>query len=145
MAYTKQNFIDGEVLTAAKLNHMEDGIGDAYVKPDTGIPTGDIANNAVTAVKIANNAVSDYYTTTIGTTWEGSNAPYTQSITVMGVTNNDKPIVGVVYSDIYDTAEAQREAWSLIYRIVATTNLITVYATDKTEVEIPIQFTCVRK
>lgn len=145
MAYTKQNFIDGEVLTAAKLNHMEDGIGDAYIKPSAGVPTSDIADGAVTSVKIADNAVSDYYTANIGTTWEGDNAPYTQTITVMGVTNNDKPIVGVVYSDIYETAEAQRDAWSQIYRIVATTNLLTVYATDKTETEIPVQFTCVRK
>ena len=26
MSYTKQNFVDGTVLTAAQLNHMEDGI-----------------------------------------------------------------------------------------------------------------------
>lgn len=135
MAYTKQNFIDGEVLTAAKLNHMEDGIGDAYVKPSDGIPAGDIANNAV----------SDYYTATISNTWENDNAPYTQSITIMGITNNDKPIIGVLYSDIYETAEAQRDAWGQIYRIIATTNLLTVYATDKTETEIPIQLMCVRK
>lgn len=29
MAYTKQNFADGQVLTAAQLNHMEDGIAAA--------------------------------------------------------------------------------------------------------------------
>lgn len=29
MAYTKQNFVDGQVLTAAQLNHMEDGIAAA--------------------------------------------------------------------------------------------------------------------
>lgn len=29
MAYVKQNFRDGDILTAAQLNHMEDGIADA--------------------------------------------------------------------------------------------------------------------
>ena len=29
MSYTKQNFVDGTVLTAAQLNHMEDGIAAA--------------------------------------------------------------------------------------------------------------------
>lgn len=32
MAYEKQNFTDGKVLTAAQLNHMEDGIADAVTK-----------------------------------------------------------------------------------------------------------------
>lgn len=26
MSYTKQNFVDGQTLTAAQLNHIEDGI-----------------------------------------------------------------------------------------------------------------------
>ena len=30
MGYTKQNFIDGQTLTAAKLNHMEAGIAAAW-------------------------------------------------------------------------------------------------------------------
>ena len=30
MDYTKQNFQDGEVLTAAQLNHIEDGIDQLY-------------------------------------------------------------------------------------------------------------------
>lgn len=36
MAYTKQNFQDGEVLTAAQLNHMEDGIKAASEIPTIG-------------------------------------------------------------------------------------------------------------
>lgn len=29
MSYEKQNFVDGQTLTAAQLNHMEDGIAAA--------------------------------------------------------------------------------------------------------------------
>ena len=32
MSYTKQNFTDGQVLTAEQLNHMEDGIAEAVTK-----------------------------------------------------------------------------------------------------------------
>lgn len=58
MAYVKQNFVDGNVLYASELNHIEDGIADAYVKPANGIPTADIANGAVTTAKINNAAVT---------------------------------------------------------------------------------------
>ena len=36
MSYTKQNFVDGTVLTAAQLNHMEQGIYDAMEKAEQG-------------------------------------------------------------------------------------------------------------
>ena len=38
MSYEKQNFVDGQTLTAAQLNHMEDGIAAAAtgVKGDPG-------------------------------------------------------------------------------------------------------------
>ena len=34
MGYTKQNFMDGHTLTAAKLNHMEAGIAAAWDMAD---------------------------------------------------------------------------------------------------------------
>ena len=47
MSYEKQNFVEGQILTAAHLNHMEEGIaaatgikGDKGDKGDTG-PQGD--------------------------------------------------------------------------------------------------------
>ena len=36
MAYTKQNFTDGTVLTAQQLNHMEEGIADAVPQVTAG-------------------------------------------------------------------------------------------------------------
>lgn len=58
MAYVKQNFVDGNVLYASELNHIEDGIADAYVKPASGIPASDIASSAVTSAKIGNEQVT---------------------------------------------------------------------------------------
>lgn len=104
-----------------------------------------IAVGAVTRAKIASGAVSQTYTATIGTEWTGDDAPYTQTIDVAGITADDKPTVGVAYSDAYKTAEAQKEAWSMVYRIKTETGRIVVYATDKTETEIPLQLMCVRR
>ena len=125
------NFTDFSV-TERKLG------GGSVTEPKLGI-------GAVTEPKIAKGSVSQTYTATIGTAWTGDAAPYTQEIAIVGMTADDKPVVGVVYSDTFETAEAQKEAWSLVYRIKTDADKITVYAADKTETEIPVQLTCVRK
>lgn len=50
MAYTKQNFTDGQVLTAAKLNHMENGI--AEVEKQQGPPGKDGVSPTVAVTSI---------------------------------------------------------------------------------------------
>ena len=55
MSYEKQTWATGQVITAEKLNHIEDGIEaveqeiptDAYEKPAGGIPDADIASASV--------------------------------------------------------------------------------------------------
>lgn len=84
------------------------------------------------------------YKVNIGTTWSGSAAPYTQTITVSGMLATDNPIVDVTPDSTYDTAVSQVEAWGNIHRITTAANSITVYANDKTEVAIPIQLKCIR-
>ena len=112
---------------------------------DGSVTTAKIFEGAVTAAKIASGAVSTTYTATIGTTWTGSAAPYTQSVSVSGLLATDTPIVDIVPSDTFATAEAQLEAYGNIYRMVAGANTLTVYATEKTTVAIPIQIKAVRK
>lgn len=145
MAYQKQNFIDGEVLTAEKLNHMENGIAESYIKPSGGISTGDIANGAITQDKLAANAVSQYYTATIGTGWSGDVAPYSITVSVNGILSSDNPIIDLSPSVTFSVAESQIEAFTYIYRAIPTANAITFYATDKPTVSIPIKIMCVRK
>lgn len=84
------------------------------------------------------------YTATIGTTWTGSAAPYTQDITVTGITANDKPIIDVTMSGTYTTDQTRLAEWGKIYRIVTAANKITVYATAKTTASLPIQLQVVR-
>lgn len=62
MAYVKQNFVDGNVLYASELNHIEDGIADAALDDLSNVAdatvAGKIGTGAITATKIASNAVT---------------------------------------------------------------------------------------
>ena len=80
------------------------------------------------------------YVVTISTNWTGSSAPYTQTITVTGLTNMDTPIVDVVLSSTTSTALSQLEAWNCVSKITTGTNQITVTCLeDKPTTAIPIQ------
>lgn len=80
------------------------------------------------------------YTATIPASgWTGSAAPYISDVTVPGLLVTDKPIVDIIPSATYATAETQIEAYGYIYRMVAQENKIVAYATDKPAVDIPIQ------
>ena len=82
----------------------------------------------------------NFKTATITTTWSGTEAPYIQEITISGIIDDHKPIIGPIYDDDVETAIAQQEAWSLIDKIVTDTNKIICYCfTDKPEVAIDIQ------
>ena len=83
-------------------------------------------------------------TTTLDTAWEGSEAPYTKTQTVNGLLATDTPIVDVVMSGIFTIDKARQEAWAGVYRITTADNVITLYATEKPAVELPIQLKVVR-
>lgn len=110
------------------------------------ITSGLIAASAVTAAKIANNAVSTLYTATIPANgWTGSDAPYTNTVSVAGLLSSDTPIVDMIPSSTFSAAEAEIEAYGMIYRMVASNGSLTVYATDIPDVDINIQMRSVRK
>jgi len=83
-------------------------------------------------------------TTTLDTTWTGTEAPYTKTQTVTGISSNDNPIVDVVMSGTFTTDEERANEWGKIYRVTTANNSITLYAMDKPEVSLPIQLKVVR-
>lgn len=90
-----------------------------------------------------NTTVTDY-PATITTTWTGTD-PRTQTISVSGITADDKPIVDMVPTGIYATDIAMLTDWSNIYRIVTGVDSITVYSKADTTAVIPINLRVIRQ
>lgn len=86
-------------------------------------------------------AINKVITTTIGVSWLGSVAPYTQEITgLTGITSDSTPIISPVYSADNVTAIDQKVAWNLIGKIVTGQDKITITCfTQKPTTAIPIQ------
>jgi hypothetical protein len=71
------------------------------------------------------NAIVGVKTATITTTWTGASAPFTQVVSVAGITANDEPIITPVYSATNATAILERTAWNLIGSAVTGAGTIT--------------------
>ena len=82
---------------------------------------------------------------TITTTWKGSAAPYTQSVTVSGILSTDYPHITPVYSTTNSTAIAQKEAWAKVSKATTASGLITFTCfEEKPTTAIPIQIEVMR-
>ncbi len=132
------------------LKHYLDGITlQAGVVTSVNTQTGTVMlNYADVGASPAGAAVTATYTATLSAaSWAGSSAPYTQTVTVAGITATDKPIADVVRSGLVATAIAQLEAWQFVLngKIVTGENQITATCyTDKPTLDIPIQMQVVR-
>ena len=119
--------------------HLSTIESDSYVAQHIGTGT-------ITASNLAANSVSMTYTATIpASAWTGSAAPYQANVSVTGITSADTPVVDMVASSVFATAQAQSEAYSYIYRITTGGNMISCYASEKPTVDIPVQLKVVRK
>ena len=78
-----------------------------------------------------NKALS--FTGTLSTTgWNGTSAPYTQTVTINGIlASAPPPAIDVELSSTWSTALQQEEAWALIKRVAYADNSLTFYADAK--------------
>lgn len=120
----------------------QDDIGDGTTnKAYTATEKTKLAGIATGATK---NTVAQY-AATISTTWIGSSAPYTQTVTVSGLLSTDIPIFGIVPSTTTATALLQKEAWNMIGKIETIANGITITCyEEKPTTAIPIQIRVVK-
>lgn len=65
------------------------------------------------------------YTASLSTTWTGTSAPYTQSISISGILSTDKPHITPVYSTTNATAILEKKAWNCISKAVTSAGKIT--------------------
>lgn len=144
MAYEKQNFVDGNTLYANQLNHIEDGIAAiGEVINDSTITSTNTWSSQKLNDKFTGASV--LYTGTLPSTgWEGSEAPYTVSVSLSGILSTDYPIVDMTPTGTFETDSAMSEDWAKIYRIVTGDNSLMFYATDLLQAAVPFTVRCFR-
>ena len=72
--------------------------------------------------------------------WEGDSAPYTQTISIVGIMETDKPHVFPVYDTDREIRKAQREAWAMVCDGESGNGTVTfICDDDKPATAIPIQ------
>lgn len=92
-----------------------------------------------------NRATVEYYTATIPAAgWTGDAAPFTNAVTVDGITADDKPDIDLVASDDYSVAETEDFEWGYVYKAVTSADTVTFYATDKPTFTLIVQIKAVR-
>ena len=117
-----------------------------------GVPAGGTTDQALVKTSATDYAtgwadISVERTATLATgSWSGASAPYTQDMTITGVTTTGKPpIIDVVLSDTYATAMLEETAFSLVYRFKVTADdTVTAYAKAVPATAINIQAKLVR-
>lgn len=86
-----------------------------------------------------NIASFNRYTTTLLASGWSSSSPYTQTVSISGITENDYPVVDIIISDESDI-ESLKNAWNNVDKISTGNNSITAYCySQKPELDIPIQ------
>lgn len=117
---------------AAAANHTHSD----YLATSGGTISGNLSVTGSLSVGSLSGVRKDF-TGTLSTSWSGSSAPYTQTVTVSGILSTDRPILDMVCSGTYATDQSREEGWLNIYRAVTAANRITFYAHEKPTVAIP--------
>ena len=123
MAYEKQQWKTGDVVTSAKLNHMEDGIAEAGGTPMVSVTHADLLalRNAGTLTPGMQYRITDYVCTTTQDESRSVSHPFDIIVTADSAdTLNENARACLHDGDTYYTAEghsANLEAWELKYCI----------------------------
>ena len=143
---------DSQVLTNVPANaKFTDTIYTHPANHSPSIITQDSSNRFVSDTEKSNwNSVDQKaeavnYTTTIPhTSWTGSEAPFTKTVTVTGMLSTDTPVIDIVPTGVYVTDVAIGENWGLVYRVKTDIDSVTVYTHEVPAVDIPIVLKVVR-
>jgi hypothetical protein len=104
-----------------------------------------VSSRELTPTNIGAATTVNYFSEINTTEWVGSSAPYTKTISILGILSSDKPFVDLDLSEvIYSEVESIKNSWGLIYRGTAITDGITFYADEIPDVNIPIHIKVVR-
>ena len=82
---------------------------------------------------------AEFTATITAASWGGTTPPYSNAVTVSGITSSHNPIIDVIMSGTYSTDQQRCEQWGNIYRAVTSSNKITFYAHEKPTIDLPIR------
>jgi len=82
---------------------------------------------------------AEFTVTIAAASWSGTTPPYSNAVTVNGITPSHNPIIDVIMSGAYSTDQQRCEQWGNIYRATTSSNTITFYAHEKPTIDLPIR------
>lgn len=143
----KAKFDDDANTLREFVNDLIEAIAAGTAAANIGAKTSGGQNATLQAVlDTLGEAVSVEYSGTLAADgWTGTEAPFTQAVTITGVLATDSPIIDLVPSNVYATAVAEDTAWGQIYKAVASANAITFYAKEEPTVALTFKARCIRK
>jgi hypothetical protein len=97
-----------------------------------------LEDGAVNEDKVNPSSRTQYWSLEVGTAWNGTAAPYTQTITANGMLSTDRPKVFFSAPDSFANVEAQQEAFAMLYDVDSANGSITLHAKEKPEVEFTV-------
>ena len=102
--------------------------------------------DAVTAEKLSPGAVSVSYAAALDPAhWEGTTAPFTQTVSVPGLLGSDTPLVDLSLGGTFSSDRKCLEDYALLYRAAAADGALTVYAAGRPTTALTLRILCIRK
>lgn len=146
-AHNSQTSVHGATSAAtANTIIMRDSAGRAKVAAPSAsddIARKDTVDNhagVTSAISTLGHVYEAEFTATItAASWSGTTPPYSNAVTVSGITSSHNPIIDVIMSGTYSTDQQRCEQWGNIYRAVTSSNTITFYAHEKPTIDFPIR------
>ena len=110
------------------------------------IRTESLENGAVTAEKLSPGAVSVTYAAELDpANWEGTTAPFSQTVSVPGLLGSDTPLVDLSLSGTFSTDRKRLEDYAQLYRALTADGALTVYAAGRPTATLTLRILCIRK
>ena len=110
------------------------------------IRTERLENGAVTAEKLSPGAVSGSYAAALDpANWEGTTAPFSQTVSVPGLLGSDTPLVDLSLSGTFSTDRKRLEDYAQLYRALTADGALTVYAAGRPTATLTLRILCIRK
>lgn len=172
MAYNKTNWQDHSVENPNRYRIVENGDGSVEILREHGnvlqlgtpvnasnlnkienelVRLGQEGENLSSSLQSTKNNLqgqiqdnkAKHYTFTLGTEWQGTEAPFTQSIVIDGLVEERGGILDVVLSGSISDIEADEEEYTKIYSSETQNNALLIKAKEKTERPLHLQLTVV--